>query len=106
MIPAAVALAVTSLGVLASIAAQATGGGGDLAPYVSGGGAAAAVAGIVYLGRLMANGKLVSRDVAAEIELLKAMNSTLSELVAQGRRREDDHRRLLLADRRRPRSTT
>jgi hypothetical protein len=68
----------------------------DLAPWVSGGGAATAVAGIVYIAKLMATGKLVARDPALEAaELKQLLDRVLTVATASGER-EDAYRQLLL----------
>lgn len=56
------ALAVAASGNAALMAAAADGGTG-VAPYVQSGGSAAAVAGLVYVARLIAKGELVPRAV-------------------------------------------
>lgn len=45
-------------------AAQTAGPGSDLAPWLQGGGSAAAVAGLVYVARMVVKGDLVPRAVA------------------------------------------
>lgn len=72
-------LIISIAGVLAAnigvLLAQSTGTGaaGELGPYVSGGGALGAVGGLIWFGRQMAAGKLVSRDVADEAQQLKRL---------------------------------
>lgn len=91
-----------NLGVLATVGAVAAEAGGGVAPYVQGGGSAAAVAGLLYVARLIIKGELVSRPVAeTERETLAAIRaqaereaeagrreSRLEELVLEGRARE------------------
>lgn len=65
------ALGVSITGASTSLAAtMAPDGSNDLASYVQGGGSAAAVAGLVYVARLIVRGELVPRPVKdAEAEL-------------------------------------
>lgn len=62
------------------LAQTASGGPGDLAPWISGAGSVTAVGGIVYIARLMATGQLVARDPAAETEALKDLVRDTAEL--------------------------
>lgn len=62
---------------LAAAAAQAA-GGSDVTSYIQGGGSAAAVAGLVYVARLIAKGELVPRPVKeTELEISAALRATL-----------------------------
>lgn len=80
-----------------SFIAQASGGAADnLAPWATGGGAAAAVGGIVYIARLMATGRLVARDTAVAEASLTKLAADLVELVKASAARETDYRRLLI----------
>lgn len=80
----------TMAGLAAVIAqSQPSGDLGALAPWASVAGSGAAVAGIVYIARLMATGKLVARDPAlAEAEQLKTTQRLL-ELLDAANTRED-----------------
>lgn len=110
------ALASIGLGVVAALyglVAQVDGGGSDLAPFVSGGGAMAAVGGLVYVARLMASGRLVAIDTRSQNESMKAMAEGYRAELAESRRREDralqreaDYRDALLRARRAPRKAT
>jgi hypothetical protein len=64
---------ITALGGMASVVGvvASASGNGDVGQYLSGGGAAAAVGGLVYVARLMATGQLVARDTHEESETLK-----------------------------------
>lgn len=59
------ALGMSAVGSLAAAVGDTVSkdGGGDLASYVQGGGSAAAVAGLVYVARLIVRGELVPRPV-------------------------------------------
>lgn len=60
-------------------------------PIISGSGAATAVAAIVYIARLMANGRLVARDPDAVEKQLLQINASLAKLVETGQKREEDY---------------
>lgn len=78
-----VALTAAGLGNLAGItlAVAGEGGGGlDVAPWLQGGGSAAAVAGLVYVARMIVKGDLVPRAVA------ERENETTAAIAAQARR--------------------
>lgn len=63
-----------ALGVLAQSAPNGSTGLEEIAPFLSGGGAAAAVGGLVYVTRKLLNGELVPRSVAErENELSQAV---------------------------------
>jgi hypothetical protein len=81
----------------AAILAQTSGGGAaDIAPWVSGAGSMTAVAGIVYIARLMATGQLVARDPAAENEALKDYLRRVLNVEEAGRDREVSYHNLLV----------
>lgn len=71
-------LGLIGLGIVAQLGvvfAQATDPGSDIAAYISGGGSAAAVGGLVYMARKILNGDLISRPTAvAEKELVRLIN--------------------------------
>jgi hypothetical protein len=85
---------VNSLGAL--LAQVPSSGGGELAPYVSGAGSITAVAGIVYIARLLATGRLVARDPSIEAEALKKLADSNAELAKEAHEREANYRDLLL----------
>lgn len=62
--------------------------GADFGPWVSAGGSATAVAGIVYIAKLMADGKLVARDPAASEQRLTSLTETSHQLVIDAHQRE------------------
>lgn len=87
------------------ILAQTAGGDTavDLAPWISGGGAITAVGALAYIARLMANGGLVSRDVATHVEQLKELldesldrERKLEKCVEAGAERERSYHSLLV----------
>lgn len=95
MLAATLALLVSAVGTLA-LAAQTAAPTNELAPYISGGGAAAAVGGLVYIARLMANGRLVARDPAVEAEALKGLLDRVLKVEEVGGERERSYHALLV----------
>jgi hypothetical protein len=97
------AISTAVLGVTASTAgllAQAA--APDVAPWVSAGGATAAVGGLVYVARLLASGELVASPVAdRERDLRRLVHQSerreerLQELLEEAGRREDSYHRVL-----------
>lgn len=92
------AFALTGLGSSLSILGAATdpGAGGEIATYVQGAGAAAAVSGLAYMARLMATGRLVARDPARVEAALLEINEKMIDLLRSSQSRETDYRELLL----------
>lgn len=89
------ALALAGSGQAALLLAAADSGGNDLTVWLQGGGSAAAVAGLVYVARMIVKGDLVPRAVAErENETAAAVAATarreqdLQHLVAEGHGRE------------------
>lgn len=78
--------AVGQLGVLLEQTSTPT--GQDLGPWVSAAGAAAAVSGMVYIAKMMADGRLVARDPAAVETKLTNLTETSQQLVADAHQRE------------------
>ena len=92
-----VALSVTGLGIMIPLIAQAS-GGDNIANYISGGGSAAAVGGLVYMARKILSGDLVSRPtVVVEKELARLIQDShdretgLQNVMADANKREDAH---------------
>jgi len=75
-------------GAVASAVTAAADTSADLGPWVQGGSAVLAVGALGYIARMLADGRLVARDTAAEIALLKTM-------LDDSRRREDRLHELL-----------
>lgn len=75
---------------LAAAGETATSSGGtNLAPFVQGGGSAAAVAGLVYFARMVLRGDLVAKPTAErEAELAAAVRATAERETAGVRREE------------------
>jgi hypothetical protein len=98
-LPVAVA---TSLGGavvgLGSVLAQ-VGNDSDLGPWVSGGGAFAAVSGLVYVAKKFADGSIVARDVAESERAATHREDELKALIKEGRDREDGYRAFLMGRR-------
>lgn len=69
--------------------------GADFGPWVSAGGSVTAVAGIVYIAKMLADGKLVARDPSQVEQQLKALVEKVSEVAREGHEREQDYMRLL-----------
>lgn len=99
------ALGATGFGVIAAtlgpFIAQAT--APDVAPWVSAGGATAAVGGLVYVARLLASGQLIAAPVAAREKeaserekVLERLVEQSHDLIAEGNRREDAFHRFLI----------
>lgn len=89
------ALAVAGGGNVAVVLASADSGASQIAPWLQGGGSAAAVAGLVYVARMIVKGDLVPRAVAerenetAGAIRVQAVNVVkLQELVGEGLARE------------------
>lgn len=83
------------LAVLAAAVAPVAESGGNLAPWLTGGGSAAAVAGLVYVARMVVKGDLVPRPVeerekasAARKDELIALAKQLAELAHEAHARE------------------
>lgn len=89
------ALLVSLGGITAMVLGQAGNDSTPIGAWVSGGGAAAAVSGIVYIARLMATGKLVARDPDAEARALKELLDQVLKLAQEGGKREDDYLQFL-----------
>lgn len=70
-------LAVNITGAVTAIVATAH--GGDIGPWVSGGGSAVSVGGMVWVARQVVAGKLVVRDVARSEALLEEAVSVLKD---------------------------
>lgn len=96
----AAAIASSLAGTVASgvgfLLAQTPGGADNLAPYVSGGGAAAAVAGLVYIAKKLASGELVAVPIANVMKQQEDRERKLSELLEDGKEREDVYKSFLL----------
>ena len=82
--------------------AQASSPNADIGPWVSGGSAATAVAGLVYAARLSWTGRIVARDVQAEAEKMRelveashAREEALIRAIEQSGERERSYYRLL-----------
>lgn len=71
----------------------------DFTPWVSGGGAAAAVGGLVYIAKKLADGSLVAYPVADLHRQSDERERQLHELVDDSRQREDSLRLLILQQR-------
>lgn len=100
------AIAIAAVGVLAQASALvlAAASGDAVTPWVSGGGAAAAVGGLVYMAKKLMAGELVALNTAQMIEKAGERDQRFADLVTRvleverdGREREDAHRALLLA---------
>lgn len=90
----AAAIASALVGVIAStlgsvlLLAQTT-GTDTLAPYVSGGGAAAAVAGLVYIAKKLASGELVAVPIANVMRQQEEREKVVLRLLEEERERAD-----------------
>lgn len=84
---------------LAGIIAQSAPSADSVAPWVSAGGSGVAVAGIVYIARLMATGRLVARDPALEARTLERLTETSLEIAKAAHEREKTLMDLLLKGR-------
>lgn len=80
----------------ALLAQTASPGAADFAPWISGAGSMTAVAGLVYVARLMATGQLVARDPAAEAEQLKDALREVVRIAEAGGDRERAYHNLLV----------
>lgn len=89
------ALTTSVAGVVTPLVAQAA--THDVAPWVSAGGATAAVGGLVYIAKKLAAGELVAVPVAKLLEQSRADHDKLGALTAECLRREDLLHRMLLA---------
>lgn len=83
----------TNVGTAAALAAQT---GTDLAPILSGSGAAAAVGGLAYVVKKFAAGELVAFPLASVTQASIERERKLQELIEQSREREDALRLLLM----------
>ena len=86
-----------------SILAQTTAPGSDLGPWVAGSSASICAAALAYAFRALLTGRMVSRDVQAEIDQLKSLAQQLATLVDKvsaiaeaSAERERSYHRLLL----------
>lgn len=88
----AAAIATSILGAVISVATwlyAQTSGTDTLAPYVSGGGAAAAVAGLVYIAKKLASGELVAVPIADVMKQQATREEKLLEMLDEAKDRED-----------------
>ena len=95
----AAAIATSLIGAFLSFGAwfvAQTTGTDTLAPYVSGGGAAAAVAGLVYIAKKLASGELVAVPIAHLMESSAKREDTLQKLLDDSKEREDVMRAFLV----------
>ena len=81
------AVAVSSAVTLAAQVAEAPGG---IVTVTSAGATASAVAALVYIMRLWAAGKIVARPTADRDDALVSIATTLTKLVEDNHKREDD----------------
>lgn len=88
---AAIGIVASNLGVLL---AQST--GSDVAPWLSGGGAAAAVAGLAYIAKKIASGELVAVQIGQIIRDSAEREKGLSQLVKEAHEREEVLRTILI----------
>lgn len=101
MLGTAMALAVSAVGTLIAVVSPVFAQtGGEPSPvanlWVPGGAAAVAVGGLVYVAKQMASGKLVPVDVAEVMASTKRTAQEAVDLIAQGARREDTLRQLVV----------
>ena len=99
MLQVAAAIATSTAGTVATAVGYllaTTSGTDTLAPYVSGGGAAAAVAGLVYIAKKLASGELVAVPISDVMKQQERREATLLVLVEEGREREDVYKSFLL----------
>lgn len=89
LIVSSAGFALGQLGVL--LAQTSTPTGQDLGPWVSAAGAAAAVSGMVYIAKMMADGKLVARDPAAVESRLMSIAERANQLTADSHQRESTY---------------
>lgn len=68
----------------------------DLSPWVSGGSATVAVAGLAYVARQLASGKLVHSDTAARERALEDLTERAMAAFSMAADREADYRKLLM----------
>lgn len=71
--------------------------GNDVAAWLSGGGAAAAVAGLAYIAKRLASGELVAVPLARVIEHADKREERLLALLDDANQREDAYRALLVS---------
>lgn len=83
------ALVTALVGVVSMSAPVVAQTGSELGPWVSGGGAAAAVGALVYMAKLLADGKLVAINTAERERYDQDALKQMGELVKKGMSRED-----------------
>lgn len=76
--------------------AQASGSADNLAPWASGGGAAASVGAIIYIARLMAIGRLVARDTAVAEATLTQLTKEVTEIAKAALEQQASYHQLLV----------
>lgn len=98
--PTLVALATSAVGVIVGAGAFfAQAASPDVAPYVSGGGAFAAVGGLVYVTKKVVSGELVALPVGDLVKNANHREDELVRILRDAAAREDDYRTFLLARR-------
>lgn len=76
-------------GILASVVGFAAEGVGSASPWLQTGGTAAAVGGLAYVAKLLADGKLVANPVAELIRDQKELGAKLADLAQESHAREE-----------------
>lgn len=96
------AIGLAAFGVIASAASviATTAGDTGLGPWVSGGGAAAAVGGLVYVAKKLAAGDLVAFPVSEIVKHQQEREMKLEGMLEDSLRREDSYHRLLTRNQR------
>lgn len=92
---AMLALGTAVSGIVASAAGWTIAASTDLGPWAQVGGTGVAVSALVYVAKLMADGKLVALPVAEIIKKADDRERRLEDMVEDGKQREDALRALL-----------